>query len=417
MSILYDIVFLLYCVCYFPYLVLTGRWHREYPQRFGFFPKEIQGQLGFARNIWIHAVSVGEVMVVEGFIHQIKDRWPGTGIVCSVTTKTGFALAQKRLSGLACVIAAPLDFSLVVRRVVRLIRPKLYIAAETEIWPNLFRRLHAEKIPIAIINGRISDRSFGRYQSIRGLLKDVLQKVNIFAMQSELDADRIKGLGAPPERVWVAGNMKFDDVPTAAEAHLHVAGFAPQQPLWIAGSTHPGEEKIILKVFTKLKTRYPSWQLVLAPRHIERTKEVIAAVKQAGYSHLRFSELRAGFDPQAVIVVDTIGHLRGLYAYASLVFVGKSLCVGGGHNVIEPAYYGKPIVVGPWTENFLDIVSIFKDHEALIQVKDEAALEPAIQKLMADEPSRIALGKRARALVDRHQGAGIRTLKLIEQCL
>ncbi len=408
MPILFDVVFLLYSLVYFPYLFLTGRWHPDYIQRFGFFTPALRARLGGGRNVWVHAVSVGEVMAVEGVIARIKARWPSYTIVCSVTTKTGYALAQKRLGNAACVICAPLDLSLVVHSFAAIIRPKLYIAAETELWPNLFSRLHKDKVPIVVINGRISDRSIGRYRMIKALLKGILAKVDVFAMQSDLDAARIKELGADPGKVFTVGNIKFDQV--RQDDARPQAIFS--RPLWVAGSTHPGEELLVLDVFKKMS----GWSMVIAPRHVERAAEVMDAVVSQGFEAVKFSELQG--DPgNKVIVVDAIGHLRGLYAAASLVFVGKSLCGGGGQNIIEPAVCAKPIIIGPMMENFKEITACFKAEDALVQVDGPAAFEKAVLALAADEGRRRTLGQKAMAVVDKNQGAGERTLELIKQWL
>ena len=410
MFILFDLIFLLYSLLYVPYLVLTKRWHRDYIQRFGVFHADLRARLRRFRNIWIHAVSVGEVTAIEGFIRRLKERWPAYTVVCSVTTKTGYELAQKRLGETACVIFAPLDFSFIVRRFARLIRPKLYIAAETEIWPNLFGRLHKDGVPIAIINGRISDRSFGRYQMIKGLFKTVLDKVNVFAMQSDLDALRIKELGAGTGKVFTVGNIKFDDLPQG-KVDLD---FSLGQLLWVAGSTHPGEERIVLDVFKKMTG---DWRLAIAPRHVERAGEVMRLIKDFGLKAVKLSQLKAGAENDGVIVVDTIGDLRGLYAFASLVFVGKSLCAGGGHNVIEPTFFAKPVIVGPLTANFRDIIACFKAEGALVQVHNAHEFESTVNTLAADGVKRKALGRRARAVIDKNQGASLRALNLIAQWL
>lgn len=417
MSFLYNLVFLLYSLVYFPYLICTKRWHRDYLQRFGVFPEAARAQLHQDRNVWVHAVSVGEVNAVESFIRLLKEKRPGINIVCTVTTKTGYELARQRLKGVALVIASPLDLTWVVDGFIRRIRPVLYIAAETEIWPNLFGALHKKGVPIAIINGRISDRSLGRYKYIKGLLENVLAKVRVFAMQSDLDAQRIIELGAPKQSVHVTGNIKFDDIPPENGERMD-ANFASRRLLWIAGSTAPGEEELLLEVFKKLTGAHPAWQLVLAPRHIERAKEVMNLVGRRGFKAEAFSEMEGGqAQAESVIVVDTIGHLRRLYAYASLVFIGKSLCVGGGQNVIEPAYFAKPIITGPKMENFRDIVACFKADGALVQVEDAAQLETAVADLMKDEVRRLDLGQRARRVIDKNRGAQVRTLRLIEQWL
>ena len=407
---LFDIIFLLYSLLYFPYLMITKRWHEDYGQRFGFFSDKVKDSFSKRRNIWVHAVSVGEVLAVEGLIRRLKTQWPQYTIVFSVTTKTGYELAQKKFGDQVCVIASPLDFSWVAAVFVRLIKPKIYIIAETEIWPNLYHRLYNNNVPIVIINGRISDRSFGRYRLIKGLLKPILNLVSLFCMQSDLDAGRIKELGSSADKVVNVGNIKFDDV-ISEEA---VSEYDLPKPLWIAGSTHLGEEKIVLDVFKKLPK---DWHLIIAPRHVERTGEIISFVEDAGFKAVKFSERRSSSDTNAVIVVDTIGLLRQLYASADLVFVGKSLCVGGGHNVIEPAIYAKPIVIGSMMENFRDITACFKADQGLVQVESVQAFEEAIIRLAADEEERKALGARARKVVLRNQGALERTLERIKPWL
>ncbi len=412
MFLIFDIVFLLYSVLYFPYLILAGRWHRGFFGRFGFFAKNLEVKLGKSSNVWIHAVSVGEIIAVEGFIRALKLQRPELQIVCSVTTKTGYELARVRFANLAIVIPSPLDFSLTAHIFVETIKPRLYIAAETEIWPNLFARLHQKGVPIAIINGRISDRSYGRYLKIKWLLKPVLNRVSVFAMQSQEDVTRIINLGAPFDRVKNTGNIKFDDLPLGNPI------VTLDYPVWIAGSTHPGEEKIVLDVYRRLKPQFSQWQLVLAPRHIERSSAIAALVKGQGFSFRLLSELHKGMgNPNEVIIVDTMGRLKELYAQASLVFVGKSLCVGGGHNIIEPACFSKAVIVGPMMANFKDVLACFKSEEAVLQVKDADELERVVKDLMGSEKHRKVLGERARAVIDRNQGATQRTLTLIQSCL
>ncbi len=418
MFLLYEIVFFLYCITYAPFLKFTGRWHEGFRQRLGQFSADEEARLGHARSIWIHAVSVGEVAAAARFIEQMRDQWPGVGIICSVTTVTGYEYAQKRLGALVTVIFSPVDFSLVTNKIVALIKPKIYISVETEIWPNLFKSLNKQKIPIAVINGRISDKSYGQYKLVKGMLKKVLGYVTIFAMQSDEDAKRIKALGAPPDRVWCVGNIKFDDLPKAEDAQMHVAGFAPKGPLWIAGSTHPGEEQIILDVFKQLKAVYPEWELVIAPRHVERAKEIADMVQASGFHYTFFSQSRMSrYDPNAITILDTIGHLRSLYSYASLVFVGKSLCVGGGHNIIEPAFFGKPIIVGDRMSNFRDVLGYFKNAQAIVIVKDRRELIQKVDELMCDARKRAALGQKAKAVIEHNQGAGYKIMQLIALCL
>ncbi len=415
----FDVLFFIYALAYLPYLLLTGRWYKGYGLRFGFFPPALKARLAYASTIWIHAVSVGEVMAIAPLVTHMKFRWPAYTIVVTTTTKTGYQLAQSKMGESVVVIPSPLDFSAVASAFVRLIKPKIYIAVETEIWPNLFNCLSRHGIPIVIINGRISDVSYGRYKAIKFLLKSILEKVSLFCMQSRKDAGRIVELGAPQDKVLSVGNIKFDDLSSNQESLPENS--TPQNRLWwVVGSTHPGEEEIILNVFAKHKV---SWSLVIAPRHVERAAEIVRLVEKRGLSAIKLSDSgwpREGQDPllgNSVVVVDTIGHLCSLYARASLVFVGKSLCVGGGHNIIEPAFYAKPIIIGPRMENFRDITALFKTQGALVQVKDSVEFEEQVKRLMMDEPLRTQLGEKAYALVKANQGASKRILAMLEKWL
>jgi 3-deoxy-D-manno-octulosonic-acid transferase len=292
MFLLYDLIFLIYAIFYLPYLLLTRRGYSGYAMRFGLFPIPIQKRINLRPNIWVHAVSVGEVMLVDGFIDKLNLRYPSYQLVVTVTTKTGYALALKRLEGKAVVIPAPLDFSFMANRFVQLMKPRMYIAAETEIWPNLYRQLYRKCIPMAVINGRISERSFGRYKFIRFLLKSILNQVSVWCMQSQRDAQRIIHLGADASRVVVTGNIKFDDLPKS----LDTAGFnlpvSPREAWWVAGSTHPGEEDIVLNVYAEIIKANPQWRLVIAPRHIERAEKIMELVTRRGFKAVKFSELK-----------------------------------------------------------------------------------------------------------------------------
>ena len=397
MFLLYDFIFMLYALVYLPYLVLTKRAYKGYCMRFGLFSPQMKEQIKAKANIWIHAVSVGEVMVIDGFIDQLKKKYPRYQIIASITTKTGYALARERLKDKALVIPSPIDFSFVVGSFVSLIAPKMYIAVETEIWPNLYRKLYHQKIPLMVINGRISDNSFGRYKAIRFLLKGILNQVSVWCMQSQRDAQRIIELGAESSRVVVTGNVKFDDLPKALDSSVSDIVSGKDELWWVAGSTHPGEEEIVLDVYSKIIKDNPQWRLIIVPRHIERAPQIKELIDHRGLKD--------------VIVIDTIGQLRSLYAKASLVFVGKSLCVGGGHNVIEPAFYGKAIVIGPKVENFRDIVACFKEARAIVQVEDAHAFEIAVRELCADASKRESLGVAAKKVIAANQGATKRSLE------
>jgi len=423
MFIIYDLIFLLYALVYLPYLILTKRWYAGMGKRFGVFSLKDKGRIKAKANIWVHAVSVGEVMVLDGFIDQLRKTYPAYQIIATVTTKTGYELACERLKDKALVIPSPIDFSCVAARFVSMIDPKVYIAVETEIWPNLYRKLFLKKVPIVVINGRISDGSFGRYKAIRFLLKGILNQVSAWCMQSKGDADRIIELGAGSSHVVVTGNVKFDDNATLQDLPSPDFLNNKDEFWWVAGSTHPGEEEIVLDVYNKIIKDDPRWRLVIAPRHIDRVPSILELIAHHGLKAIKLSELSCmsfpnvlfGNPGKAVIVIDTIGQLRLLYSKASLVFVGKSLCVGGGHNIIEPAFYGKAIVIGPKVQNFRDIVACFKQADAIVQVQDAHAFEIAVKGLCADPSKCETLGQAAREVIAANQGATRRSLERLAE--
>lgn len=357
MFIIYDIAFLIFAILYFPYLIIRGKWHSGFKMRFDVLPS---GRMDERGRIWIHAVSVGEVLAIVDIVHKLKERYPKYTIVCSTVTKTGNQLAQELLGNECAVIYAPLDFSWIVRKFIRIIKPEMYIAAETEIWPNLYSALRKNGVPIVQINGRISDGSFKGYRRVRFLMRRILRCVDKFCMQSPLDAERILQLGAAPEKVHVVGNLKFDIPPGVAGLKKEELGFNPDDDVLIAGSTHPGEEELLLNIYQTLRKELPQLRLVIGPRHIERADAVMKLVEGKGYQAVRFSEIPVTQgNVHGVVVVDTIGHLRELYSLATVVFIGKSFAVGGGQNMIEPASAGKPVIVGPMTQNFKDAMAIF----------------------------------------------------------
>lgn len=416
MFIIYDLIFVLFSILYFPYLVVRGKWHSGFKMRFGALEPEVQTMLGQRERIWIHAVSVGEVLAVSDLVRKIKEVFPHYDIICSTVTKTGNQLAQEQLGSSCAVIYAPLDFSWIVRKFVRIIDPKIYIATETEIWPNLYTTLHKKGVPIIQINGRISDGSWKGYKRVRWLTKCVLNCVDVFCMQSSMDADRIVQLGAAPERVRIVGNLKFDNIPITTEIHKKHLGFQEHDELFIAGSTHPGEEDILIDTFKTLNTEFLNLRLVIAPRHIERAGDVIGLIEQKGYHAVRFSDIKnSQHDGNSIIVVDTIGHLRNLYSLAKIVFIGKSLTVGGGQNVIESASLGKPTLVGPLMQNFKDVVNIFLKSNSLIQVNNSEELLSEAQGLLRDDERARTIGAAAAQTVKEYQGATSKTIDAIRE--
>ena len=366
---------------------------------------------------WIHAVSVGESAAAVPLVEGIRQRWPELGIVVSTITPTGARIVGERLAGTATHRFFPIDLPGPVRHALDATRPHFFIAIETELWPNFLRALARRGIPAMIANGRISDRSFRRYGWVRGLMRRVLANVSVFAMQTEEDARRIIALGAPPARVVVTGNLKSDLLPDAAgedaaawRGRLRLAADAR---LWIAGSTHRGEETLVLDAFLHARARRPELALLLAPRHPERVEEVETLIRERGLAAVRRSRLPADAAPGAVVILDTVGELAALYALAEIVFVGGSLVPIGGHNVLEPAMRGKPVLVGPHMSNFREGAELLQRSGGGLVVKDGPELEREVARLLDDRALARRMGEAARQAFAGRQGAVSATLDLV----
>ncbi len=386
--------------------------------RLGFGLKKHLNDLRPGQVVWLHAVSVGEVLSILPFIDQLIERYPRCFFVCTTVTKTGYLLAQDKLKSKAVVLFAPIDLSWVVNTYIHVIRPRLYIAAETEIWPNLFRCLHRYQVPIMIINGRISDSAFKGYSRFESFFKKALSVVGLYCMQSPLDAERIIKLGARPEGVEVVGNLKFELAATPEKLTLTDIGCQSGNQLLIAGSTHPGEELILIQTYKKLLVDFPHLRLILAPRHVERTQDVEKIIQSCCFEPVRLSRVKGRVVRESqILLVDAMGYLRDLYRLATVVFVGKTLTGVGGQNMIEPAFYGKATLVGPHTENFKDVMRIFLENEIIRQVDNEETLFDDIKLLLTDNNLRQSLGRKAKKVVAENRGAGLRTLGHIEKML
>ena len=399
----------------------TGKYRASFRERFGRVPEGLASDAGPA--VWIHAVSVGEVLAARPLVRALRQRLHGHRIVLSTTTATGQALARRTVTEADAVFFAPFDWAGPVRRALAAVRPALLVLVETELWPNLIHQARAAGARVAVANGRISPRSFPRYRLVRGLLRRVLAEVDLFLMQAEPHAERIRALGAPPGRVRVSGNLKYDALPAGGArtpdglAHLLGNG-RPDAMLWVAGSTVAGEEEHVLRALREVRARVPGVRLVLAPRHPERFADTQALAERSGFAATRRTAL--GDRPWAegdVLVLDTMGELAHVYPSAAVVFVGGSLEPAGGHNVLEPAVAGKAVVVGPHMENFQEIADEFRGADALVQVASPAELGGAVASLLADPERRRALGERARALVVRNQGAVAATVEALAELL
>jgi len=414
---LYSILLAIGFVLTLPWFLWRGRKSGKYLRTF----RERMGRLPVYLNvdgepsIWIHAVSVGEALAARPLVPALRQRFPDHRLFLSTTTVTGNAVAARGAKDLDGLFYAPFDWPGPVRQVLSVVKPEMLLLVETELWPNLIHEAHRRGTRVAVVNGRISSRSFGRYLRLRGLLRRVLGEIDLFLMQGQTHAERIQAMGAPAERIRVTGNLKYDAVepgrPPERLARLVRGRSSRPRPLWIAGSTVGGEEELVLRAFHEVRERVEEAGLVIAPRHPERFDVVPPLVEAAGFRCRRRSMLdRDGWAEGEVLLLDTLGELARLYPLAEVVFVGGSLVPAGGHNILEPAASGRPVVVGPYMENFQEIADQFLAEGALVQVARPEELGGVVATMMLDEARGAVLGGRARGVVERNRGAVGRTV-------
>ena len=420
MSFLYSLLSASALVVAAPWLlwqaVRHGKYRDRWWERLGRLPPGLAAD--HRPTLWVHAVSVGEVLSAVPLVAAFRQRHPDWRLVVSTTTATGQAMAAQRLATVDGLFYFPLDFRWIVRRVLDHLRPSLIVIVETEIWPNLLMLAHARGTGLVLANARISDRSFPRYQRVRRWLAPVLAQFDVLCAQSEDTAARLRTLGAPADRVRVTGSLKFDVAapPTRGVADItsHLAG----RPVLLAASTLKGEDEILLDTFGRLRETMPDACLVLAPRHPERFEAVAALAATPGWRVVRRTRVAHGQPaPFDVLVLDTIGELAALCESATVVFVGGSLVSAGGHNILEPARVGRPVVVGPSMSNFADITRLFLDAGALVQAPDAATAQVEIVALFADAPRRARLGEAAVRVLAQHRGAVDRTMQDVEHVI
>ena len=419
---MYEALFIIGFLLYLPKALWRRRLpHRGWSMRLGRYPDRIVNALRGRQAIWVHAVSVGEVLAVQPLLRALSDEAAHSPLVLSTITPSGFEVASKQVGERGLPIYFPVDLRPCVTCALDTIHPRILLLVESELWPTVIRLTKARGLPIAVVNGRISPRTFRRYQLVRSWLKGMLDRVDLFLMQSQADADRVVRLGAPIGKVRVVGSLKWDASLNARPAPEDVRetaariGLNAREAVIVAGSTHRGEEGPVLGAFRAVRAKHPETRLIVAPRHLERLAEVEGLIRHAGFSCARFSQTVGGrWD---VGLVDAFGQLPRYYGLATIVFIGGSLIPHGGQNPLEATSLGKPVIFGPSMHNFAAIAHELLGHHAAMQVAGSRELAPLFDELIADPAAAQQLGRRAQELTERFQGATQRTLTALQSLL
>ncbi len=414
MHLLYAIASYVLFLLAVPVLLAHPKLRHGIPFRLGLYRRSFERGRG-APRIWLHGASAGDLLSLQPMMKEIKTRLPGCCIIVTTVTNSGLAIARNKLSEADVIVYAPYDLLGATRRAVAALRPDLLVLEYTEIWPNLIRAARKAGVRIALTNGRFNPDKMARYRALFGAIGNPLRRIDCFLMRSDEEAERVLALGAAPDRVWVTGNTKFDALvlegaPGKEEALRAEMGLVAGAPVLMAGSTHEGEEEIVLGVYAKLRVRHPGLQLVIAPRYVERAGRIVALAAEVGLP----VRLRSGGGAAAghadVTVLDTIGELATAYRLATLVFVGGSFVTRGGQNVLEPAAQGKPVLFGPHMENFKDSVQVLQGRGGL-QVSTPEQLLKVADELLSRPDQIEELGALARRSVGAIRGASARNVE------
>ncbi|OIO34771.1 MAG: hypothetical protein AUJ70_00305 [Candidatus Omnitrophica bacterium CG1_02_40_15] len=420
MRIIYNLAFIIFGIFYLPYFVVTRRYRYGMKDRFGLLPEKIKSVCSKTKIIWVHAVSVGEVKAAGILAPLLRRAFPSHTLLFSTVTHTGNKVAKTIASGNEGVFFLPFDISFIVDRVVKTVKPEIFISMETELWPNLILSLYKAGSRLILANGRISNRSYSRYKKGKFFISGLLKKFSLILMQSAQDAKRIIALGAQKEKVFVTGNLKFDipllNFDTKRTELRKKLNLNENEILIIAGSTHKGEEEAIIDCFARLKKEHDNIRLLIAPRHIERAGEIEKLILRYNFLTVRISTLNLKpetLNQEAVFILDIIGELRSMYSASDIVFMGGSLIKKGGQNPIEPASLGKPIIFGRYTFNFHDVTKIFLENVSGIEVDNKEGLYSAIRFLLNNPEDRKRLGINAKDTINKNSGSSQRTISLI----
>ena len=425
MMILYNIILFIAVILLFPYyavkVALTGKYRRSIGPKLGFVEENPFKAMKGQPRIWVHAVSVGEVTAAAPIVAALRERFPKGCIVVSTTTETGRLMAERLITGATALIYYPLDIPFVVKKLIRLVRPDIFVPVETELWPNFLAACRASGVKVVMVNGRISPRSFRKYKLTRFFWKPVLEKVDQVGVISKTDRERIIAMGLPSEKVHVQGNAKYDGLAATASVQLqrNIAArlrINPPEKIWVVGSTHEGEEKIVLGVYRRLLETEPDLKLILVPRHIERRDRVIALIREAGFSDfITMREINDGKirDQERIVLIDVIGELFKAYSLATVVYCGGSLVPRGGQNILEPAAWGKVVLYGPSMEDFQNEKALLEEAGAGICVTGEEDLYTRLCALLKDADDLRLRGEKGRDAVIANMGAAKRYAAMI----
>ncbi|MFA5181890.1 MAG: 3-deoxy-D-manno-octulosonic acid transferase [Syntrophales bacterium] len=426
---LYNIILFIAASLAVPYyllkMALTGKYRRSLGAKFGMIREELFLTMEGAPRIWIHAVSVGEVTAAAPIVAALRAELPGACIVLSTSTETGQDMAGSLAKEATAIIYYPLDIPFVVRKVIDRVNPDVFVMTETELWPNFLHACKERNIKVIMVNGRISPRSFRRYRLSRFFWKRVLKFVNRVGVISDVDGKRILSLGLPPERMEIMGNAKYDGLaakvsPALEEEVAKRLNIAPEEQVFVAGSTHEGEESVVLDVYRRLLADYPAMKLILIPRHVERGAAVRDIVERSGFSDVvTLSAINGGQRRRSerIIVVDVIGELFKIYSLATVVFCGGSLVPKGGQNILEPAAWGKVVFHGPSMDDFLSEKNILAGIGAGITVADGEELLAGVRTMLSQPALLKAKGEAARKAIIANRGAAKRYAGMIMETL
>jgi 3-deoxy-D-manno-octulosonic-acid transferase len=420
-NLLYPVGLLFFLPGQISKLLRRGNYRHKLGQRFGFYDAAVRARLASRKCTWIHAVSVGEVAIALKLAAQLRHLDPEFFGVVTTTTTTGFQVATAQATDVLEVLYSPLDFWPIMRRAFAVIRPVRVILVEAEVWPNLAAEARNRRIPLALVNARLSKRSEARFQRFRSLIASTFHCLDVICVQEPEDVERWVALGVPPQRIHHLGSIKYDPAgvrlnPDLPLEILRSFGLDRDSPILFGGSTHRGEEEVLGEIFQRLRGDFPAFTLIIAPRHVERAREIRSRLEALG---LKVSLRSQAGDTRAVapdcLVLDTTGELQHWYAVATIVFVGKSLTARGGQNPVEPILAGKPVLFGPHMENFSALAQALVANNAAVQVRDPNSLQQQIAWLLRDREAALRLVANAQSVLARHDGATERTATLVMQ--